>query len=374
MNHDATDSLESIATPAIVIDAAVVRRNLERAASYAQRHSLTVRPHTKTHKSAAIAAMQLAMGSPGLTVAKAGEAEAMLPAFPTDHPPDILLAYPSVDRPRADRIASVARHARVTVAVDSALGIRSLGDAALRAGVTIRALVDLDVGMGRTGVAGATAAATLGEAVSRTPGLILAGIMCYPGHVWDSPESQHTPLALVAARLQESIDAFDRVGLCRETVSGGSTPTLFRSHLVPQLTEIRPGTYVFNDLNTLRGGFCEATDCAATILCTVVSDAVKGQVILDGGTKTFTSDLCGPAPTSGHGQIVGHPHAVIHKLTEEHAQVRIADQGTAPRLGERVAVIPNHVCPCINLQETVWWREEDGSLRRLTVDARGRLS
>jgi D-serine deaminase-like pyridoxal phosphate-dependent protein len=408
-------TLDSIPTPAVVIDAAVVRRNLDRLARYAAAHGLAVRPHTKTHKSAAIGRMQLAAGSCGLTVAKAGEAEAMLAAFPSsgrlsisslphvrddvpgaEHPrkpevfppgkslgglfprptnaADILLAYPSVDRPRAERIAAVARESRVRVAVDSSLGVRALDEAAARHGTTLGVLVDLDVGMGRTGVADAAAAVALAAEVSRARSLALEGLICYPGHVWDPPERQRAPLAAVAARLEEALDAFDRAGLCRETVSGGSTPTAYRSHLVPQLTEIRPGTYVFNDLNTLRGGFCEPADCAATILCTVVSDAVPGQVILDGGTKTFTSDLCGPAPASGHGHVVGHPEAVIHKLTEEHAQVRIAGLSAPPRLGERVAVIPNHICPCINLQNAIWWREEDGSLEPLAVDARGRLS
>lgn len=367
-------SIDAVPTPALVLDAAVVRHNIRRLADYATTHGLSLRPHTKTHKSAMIGGLQLASGSGGLTVAKAGEAEAMLDAFGPDATADILMAYPSVDRPRAERIAAIARAARVRVAVDSRLGLTVLDEAAARHGATVGVLVDLDVGMKRTGVADAGAAVALAIAVDRARHLRLDGIICYPGHVWDPPDRQREPLAAVAARLQEAVDAFDRAGVCRETVSGGSTPTAFRSHLVPQLTEIRPGTYVFNDLNTLRAGFCELSDCAATILCTVVSDAVEGQIVLDGGTKTFTSDLCGPDPTSGHGHVVGHPEAVIHKLTEEHAQVRIAGLPAPPRLGDRVAVIPNHVCPCINLQTTVWWREEDGALHRLAIDARGRLS
>ena len=206
------------------------------------------------------------------------------------------------------------------------------------------------------------------------PGLRLDGIFCYPGHIWAKPAEQAAPLAAVAAKLQEAIDRFDRHGLCRGVVSGGSTPTAYQSHLVPQVTEIRPGTYVFNDMNTVHGGFCTLDDCAARIVCTVVSDAVTGQVVLDGGTKTFTSDRCGPAPDSGHGFIVEYPDATITKLTEEHGQVDVSRCGRRPRVGERVTVIPNHICPCINLQDAVWWREADGHLRTLTVDARGRLS
>ena len=127
-------------------------------------------------------------------------------------------------------------------------------------------------------------------------------------------------------------------------------------------------------MNCVRGGYCTLDDCAATILCTVVSDAVAGQVVLDGGSKTFSSDRCVPAPDSGHGRIVDYPDATITKLSEEHAQVDVSRCGRRLRVGDRVAVIPNHICPCVNLQDAAWLREADGRVRRLTIDARGRLS
>ena len=368
-----SSAIDSVATPALVIDAARMRGNIDRLAAYAAARGIAVRPHTKTHKSVEIARRQLAAGAVGLTVAKVGEAESLLPAFDGGLP-DILVAYPAADSARATRLAAVARTATVRVALDTAFAIEAVAAAARAAGVTVGVLVDLDVGMGRTGVANAGSLAALAQAVTAARGLRLDGILCYPGHVWAKPAEQAAPLAAVAAKLQEAIECFDRHGLCREIVSGGSTPTAFQSHLVPQVTEIRPGTYVFNDMNTVRGGFCTLDDCAAGIVCTVVSDAVAGQIVLDGGTKTLTSDRCGPAPDSGHGHIVEYPDAVITKLTEEHGQVDVSRCAGRPQVGERVTVIPNHVCPCINLQDTVWWREADGRLRPLPVDARGRLS
>jgi len=96
--------------------------------------------------------------------------------------------------------------------------------------------------------------------------------------------------------------------------------------------------------------------------------------VLDGGTKTFTSDRCGPAPDSGHGHIVEYPDARITKLTEEHGQVDVLRCPRKPQVGERVTVIPNHICPCVNLQDAIWWREANGSCRPIKVHARGRLS
>jgi D-serine deaminase-like pyridoxal phosphate-dependent protein len=180
-------------------------------------------------------------------------------------------------------------------------------------------------------------------------------------------------LSAVADQLAEALRLWYDHGLQARIVSGGSTPTAFQSHLISDYTEIRPGTYVYNDMNTVRGGFCKLEDCAARIIATVVSTAVPGQVVMDAGSKTLTSDLCGPAPQSGHGHIVEYPDARIVKLSEEHAQIDIRDCQRAPQLGERLTVIPNHICPCVNLQDSVWWRDEDGALQELAIDARGML-
>ena len=152
-----------------------------------------------------IARLQLAAGACGLTVAKVGEAEALLPAFDGGLA-DILVAYPTVDPARTQRLAMLGRAATVRVALDTIDAIDAVAAAAQAAGVTIGVLVDLDVGKGRTGVPTAERLANLAQAA---------------------------PLATVASKLQEAIDLFDRHGLCREVVSGGSTPTAFQSHLVP---------------------------------------------------------------------------------------------------------------------------------------------
>lgn len=371
---DMVESIDAVPTPAVVIEEPVVRHNIDRLAAYAAAHGLAVRPHTKTHKSVRIAGLQLAAGSRGITVAKAGEAEALLPAFDGCGTPDILVAYPAADPARAERIARLARIATIRVAVDTAAAAATIGAAAARAGVEVGILADLDLGMGRTGVPDAAALVALGQTVMRTAGLRLDGIFCYPGQIIARPEDQAGPLAAAAARLAEAVDRFDAAGLCRDIVSGGSTPTAYQSHLMPGLTEIRPGTNVFNDLNTLRGGFCALSDCAATVLATVVSDAVAGQVVLDAGSKALTSDRCVAAPDSGHGLVLEHPTAVITALSEEHGRVDVRSCPVRPRVGDRVRVVPNHICPCVNLYDAVWWRRRDGRLERLPVDARGRLS
>jgi D-serine deaminase-like pyridoxal phosphate-dependent protein len=355
-------------TPAILIDADAVRRNIERMAKYAREHNLRLRPHTKTHKSALLGKMQVEAGAAGLTVAKAGEAEVMATA--TD---DLLVAYPAADPRRCATLAMLARGRTVRVAVDSPAAADTLSGAAGAAGSTIGVLIDLDVGLHRTGVQTPGEALALARHVSRRPGLRLDGIVFYPGHVGGPPAAQEDKLRTVDAKLAQTIDLWADNGFQAQIVSGGSTPTAFQSHLVTRMTEMRPGTYVYHDMNGLRGGYASLDDCAARVVATVVSTAVPGQFVVDAGSKTLTTDRCGPAPDSGHGLVVEYPRAKIAKLTEEHGQVDATACERLPKVGERVTIVPNHICPCINLQDQVWWREDGEPPRAIPVDARGKV-
>lgn len=358
-------------TPYLQIDWSRVERNVRRLASYAAEHGLAVRPHTKTHKSRRLAQLQLEAGAAGLTVAKVGEAEVLASE---QSGLDLLLAYPPVDESRAERVATLAQDHTLRVAADTTAGIEALTRAVARAGVTVGVLVDLDVGLGRTGVPTPQRAAELAMEIDRRPGLRVDGLFCYPGQVWDPANDQAAALSRIAAKLAETLDLFKQRGLSTSIVSGGSTPTAYQSHLLPQVTEVRPGTYVFNDYNTLRGGYCQLDDCAAVVVSTVISDAVSGQVVIDAGSKTLTSDRCAPAPDAGHGLILEYPDATITKLTEEHGQVDVHACDRRPRVGERVTILPNHICPCVNLHDVMWVGDGDGSLEPMPVDARGRLS
>lgn len=358
----------SIPTPYIVIDAGVVQHNLEAMAAYTRAHDLKLRPHIKTHKSLRLAALQLEAGAVGLTVAKPGEAEVMAPLAD-----DLLMAYPAVQPQRCALLAELARETTIRVGVDSVYAAGILSGAASAAQSTIGILVDLDVGLGRTGVQSPAEALHLARQVDSLPGLRLDGLMCYPGHIKSPADTQPAILSGIDALLAETIGLWKASGLEARIVSGGSTPTAYQAHFMPHVTEIRPGTYIFNDMNTVRGGYVSLDECAAHIVCTVVSDAVPGQVVVDAGSKTLTSDLCGPAPESGYGYVIEYPEARIHKLTEEHGQIDLSRYSSRPRVGDRLTIIPNHICPCINLQDRIYWARDGEPLEALAVDARGRV-
>ena len=360
--------VDDLPTPAILIDVERVTRNVERMADYARSHGLKLRPHTKTHKSKQLARWQLERGAGGLTVAKLGEARVM--AEVSD---DLLMAYPAVDHARCIGLAELARTKTVRAAVDSIDAADALASAVRSAGTTLGVLVDLDVGFSRTGVQTPEEALGLARHVDRSPGLRLDGLLFFPGHVSGPPGAQEPALRAVNEKLGEVIELWRRSGLEAFIVSGGSTPTAFQSHRVTRMTEIRPGTYIFNDMNCVHGGSATLDDCAARVLATVVSTSVPGQVVIDAGSKTLTSDRCGPAPDSGFGYVVEYPRAKITKLSEEHGQVDVTACDRVPAVGERVTVIPNHICPCINLQDQVWWKHDGELPQAVRVDARGKV-
>ena len=361
--------VSEIDTPALVVDLDIMERNLCRVAEYTREHGLRLRPHTKTHKSTRLARRQLAAGATGLTVAKVSEAEVMLGAEPAD----MLVAFPVIGQNKLARLTEVARHTTVTVALDSAFAARQLSDAARAAQVEIGVLAEVDVGLGRVGVAPGEPLLRLAQTILNLPHLRFAGITFYPGHIKDMEEPGRAALAQLRDLLRELLAQFCRAGIEAPVVSGGSTPTLFHSHELEGLTEIRPGTYVFNDLNTVRSGGCRMEDCAASILATIVSTARPGQIIVDGGSKTFSSDRPVNSAEVTFGHLVEAPAARFHKMNEEHGFIDVSHTAAELAIGDRVHIIPNHICVAVNLHEQVYGVRGETVEEVWKVEARGKL-
>jgi D-serine deaminase-like pyridoxal phosphate-dependent protein len=359
-----------IDTPALLVDLEPMERNLRRAADYAGKHGLRLRPHTKTHKSPRIGRRQLELGAAGLTVAKVGEAEVMLDAAPAD----LLVAYPVIGRAKLERLMTVARRARVTVALDSMAAAQQLSEAAQAAGVQVGVLAETDVGLGRVGVSPGAELLDLARGIERLASLSFEGIAFYPGHIKDNGAAGREALVALGGLIQSILGDFWRAGIQARIVSGGSTPSLYHSHELPGLNEIRPGTYVYNDWNTVASGACTPDECAATLLVTVVSTARPGQIIVDGGSKTFSSDRltgCGAESTFGH--VVEAPEALFHKMNEEHGYVDVSECGRKYEIGERLRIIPNHICVAVNLHARVYGIR-DGEVEEVwEVAGRGKL-
>jgi D-serine deaminase-like pyridoxal phosphate-dependent protein len=357
-----------IDTPALVVDLDIMERNLSRVADYTRDRGLRLRPHTKTHKSIRLARRQIELGAAGLTVAKVGEAEIMLGAAPED----VLVAYPIIGHTKLARLMEVARRTRVTVALDNVVAARQLSDAARAAQVEVGVLAEMDVGLGRVGVAPGDLLA-LAQTIEKLPHLRFEGITFYSGQIKSLDESGIQEIGRVSEILRGVLEDFRAAGIETRIVSGGSTPTLFHSHEFSGITEIRPGTYVFNDINTVRSDGCGMEDCAASILATVVSTARPGHMIIDGGSKTFSSDRLSNSAEVTFGHLIEAPEARFHKMNEEHGFVDLTHSEARFRVGDRVHVIPNHICVAVNLHERVYGVRGDQVEEVWTVDARGKL-
>ncbi|HEX7938063.1 MAG TPA: alanine racemase [Gemmatimonadaceae bacterium] len=365
MSHAA--SLDELETPSLLVDLARMERNLDRGAEYASAHGIALRPHIKTHKSPLLAREQLRRGAVGLTCATPHEAEVM-----SEVSDDLLVMYPPVGAQRAARLAELALRTRLTVALDSDVAARDLSKAAVQAGSSVRVLVELDAGMHRVGVQSTADAASLGRRVAELPRLEVAGIAFYPGHI-RGPVGEHAAhLAALANLVAEAKQAFGKQGLTADVVSAGSTPTMWESHQVAGLNEMRPGTYIFNDRTTAEIGACTMDDCALTVLATVVSTAVPGQAVIDAGAKALGREPIRGSAGEGFGCLWDDAAVTVKSMSEEHGILDLSRSSRTLKVGERVRVVPNHVCIVVHLADVVYGMRDGAVVSSWPVAARGR--
>jgi D-serine deaminase-like pyridoxal phosphate-dependent protein len=137
------------------------------------------------------------------------------------------------------------------------------------------------------------------------------------------------------------------------------------------VTEIRPGTYVFNDMNTATIGAADVAHCALAVHVSVVSTAVKGRAVIDGGSKTFSSDLPRGGAGRGFGYLLEDPAVVLESMSEEHGHLNIETASRSFKIGDRLRFIPNHVCTTVNLHNEIWGSRTDQVVEHWIVEGRG---
>ncbi|MFJ9770450.1 alanine racemase [Kitasatospora sp. NPDC101157] len=357
-----------IDTPDILVELDVLQRNIERMAAALSAKGLRLRPHAKTHKMPEVAARQLAAGAVGLTVATIGEAE----VFAEHGATDLFIAYPLWIGPRqAERLRRLTTRARIAIGTDSVEAAEAAGRQLGAAAGDIEVLVEIDSGHHRSGVRPARAV-EVADAAARA-GLRVGGVFTFPGHGY-APDMPERAAAEEEKALGEAVGALNAAGFEVTRVSGGSTPTAELTGS-SAITEARPGVYVFGDAQQLELGRCSTADIALTVAATVVSrhegdDTTPRRVVLDAGSKILGGDR--PAWATGFGRLMDHPGARITALSEHHATVVWPADSDLPGLGERLRVIPNHVCVAVNLVDDVAVVSGGELVGRWRVAARGR--
>jgi D-serine deaminase-like pyridoxal phosphate-dependent protein len=332
------------------------------------RHGLALRPHIKTHKTPWLAAEQVRRGAVGVTCATPREAEVM-----SEVADDVLLAYPAVGAAKARRVMGLPADVQLTVALDSTRAADDLAGAAREVGRRARVLVECDMGMRRVGVQTPEEAIALVRHVVARPELEYAGITFYPGHI-RAVHEQDEALEALDQRLGRMLAALGQARLEPRIVSGGSTPTAWRTHEINGVTETRPGTYIYNDRTTFALGACTMEECALTVLATVVSTAVPGQAVIDAGSKSLGREPMRGAEGEGFGVLLDRPDIPVRAMTEEHGMLDLSQSDWRPTVGDQVRVVPNHGCIVVHLFDLMHGVRGDSVEMSWPVAARGRAA
>ena len=360
-------TLAEIATPSLVIDLDRMDRNIATWQEIATRNGKRFRPHVKTHNIPEIALRQEAAGACGIAAAKPAELEPFVEAGCRD----VVLAYPTVGHDKWQRLAALAREAKLAVNVDSEAGVRGLSAAAQAAGVTVQVQIEVDTGLNRCGidVADHDELRRFATLIGTLPGIELEGVTTHRGKFNErlaamtneqAGREEGELLVEVAERLRAD-------GFAISEVTAGGTITGRGVAEVPGITELRAGTYIFSDAMQVEFGSAVADEVAAFILATVVSTRRPGWATVDGGSKTFSGDRAVVGTAIGKPSGVARAldiDATVMRITEEHGMLELGE-GVTVEPGQKLRFTPFHVCTAVNLcdelvgirggvVETVW--------------------
>ncbi len=339
--------MSEIDTPALVIDLDAFERNLRKMAETVAKAGVRLRPHAKTHKSPVIGLKQMALGAVGLCCQKVSEAEAMVLGGITD----VYVSNEVVGARKLDRLAALARQARVMVAVDNELAIEGLAAAAVKAGVTLRVLVEINVGANRCGVEPGEPAVELAKRIAREPSLRFAGLQSYQGraqHLRTSAERQ-AAISGAVEMTRRTVELLKAAGMACEVVGGAGTGTFELEAASGVYNELQAGSYCFMDADYARnkksdGSRFDTFEHALFVYATVMSTPIAERAVIDAGLKAFSFD-------SGVPEVVGLAGAVYERPSDEHGNLNVAACNVRPKLGDKVLLIPGHCDPTVNLHD-----------------------
>jgi D-serine deaminase-like pyridoxal phosphate-dependent protein len=290
---------------------------------------------------------QLEYGASGITVAKLGEAEVM-----ADHGiDDILIAFPIVGRNKLRRFADLLDRAKLTVGLDDLFVAKGINDVGEARGRRIPIYVDVDTGLHRMGRDAVASVEPILE-IARLPYLEVRGLMSHTGHAYAKATVEEIRAVAVedAELLNETRTLLGKRGLDVPEISVGASATARFIADIPHATEMRPGMYAFNDRFVMAAGGAEVEDCAVAVYATVVARPTRDRIVIDAGSKTLAAD---PFRHGGYGHVVGHPNLTVRALSEEHGTIEVAGESDV-RVGDVLRIIPNHICPAVNLADELF--------------------
>lgn len=364
---------QEIDTPALLIDQEIMIKNIKDMQKKADRLGLNLRPHTKTHKMPELAKLQIQEGAGGIAVAKVGEAEVMA----SEGVNDIFIANEIVGESKIKRIRKLKEKNNISLGVDNPYQVKQLEEVFKEQNMIIDVLIEIEVGEVRSGVVTEEKFIELVKLINNSDHVNLKGIFSHDGHSYGGSsaveikeifmQSQKDTLKYkkIAEELNSPIDV----------VSIGSTPSfMFDFEVLKGITEIRIGTYIFMDViqGNIIGNYSK---CAASILSTVISKPTNERIVTDAGAKALTMQgrNSGLGKTQGIGLVKGSEKFYIEKVYDEHGVIISEDFSNLVEIGDKVEIIPNHICPVVNLYDKGYLVSKGKILKELTISARGKI-
>lgn len=352
----------AIDTPALLVDLDVMEQNIAAIASICRANRVAWRPHVKSQKTIEIVRKELAAGAIGITCAKLGEAE----VFAAAGIRDILIANQIVGPAKMSRLVALARSAEVIVAVDDPAQIDELAMAFRGVERPLGVVVEIDIGMGRAGVAPGKPVLELARLIAREPGLAFRGVMGWESHTITiaPPSEKARAISQAISLLVASAQECRKAGLAVDVVSCGGTATLPYCAQQPGITEVQAGGGIFSD-NLYRQHFHVAFPPALTVLATVASRPTSTRIILDAGKKSMSGDAAMPSP-------IGLGHLRSMRLAAEHAIIELDAPSKSPGIGDKIELVVGYSDITVNLHEKIVGIRNGKVEEVWSVAARGR--
>lgn len=338
---------DEVDTPALLIDLDAFERNLRKMADFAQEAGVRLRPHAKTHKSAHIARLQMDLGAVGVCCQKVSEAETLVEAGVSD----VLVSNQVVGARKLERLAALARHAKIGVCADDGGNVDEMSAVANRYGAQLDVLVEIDIGAGRCGIAPGGPALNLAQRIAKADNLRFAGLQAYHGRAQHlrTDREREAAIGAAAALTRETIDLLREHGLECDTVAGAGTGTFSLEAASGLWNELQCGSYAFMDADyaqnkTQDGDLTDTFEHALFVFATVMSKTGSDACVIDAGHKALGND-------QGFPTVEGLPEIGYSRPSDEHGSLDLSGASQALKLGDKVRLIPGHCDPTVNLYD-----------------------
>ena len=360
-----------IDTPALIIDYNIMMENIKFMQSKADKYGVKLRPHTKTHRMPELAKLQMEAGAKGITVAKVGEAEVMAESGLSD----IFIANEIVGISKLERIRELSRKINISIGVDNKCQIDQLEEVFKKEEKAIEVLIEIEVGENRSGIIKDEDLIDLANYIKTKNKVILKGVFSHEGHTYNVDNVDKCIEASVESqkRTIECANIIRELGIDIDTVSIGATPSLMHSNILPGITEIRPGTYILMDVGQ-GSAISDYSKCAAMVLATIISKPNEERVVLDTGAKALTAQArtLGICATGGNGLVKNSNNIRLAKVYDEHGLINNSDFSNRVNVGDKIEIIPNHICPVCNLYEKAYLVCEGEIIKEVSILGRGK--